>query len=105
MALWIVAALLGLLTLVRLVVGLRTGTRLLLDHPSGAWATIADDLLHFRAVVLRRPAGDPHGVDWYSGKHFGPGFLEALRSGYLLAASHPTGPGPYWTHDVWRPRP
>jgi hypothetical protein len=59
----------------------------------------------FRAVVLRRPAGDPHGVDWYSGKHFGPGFLEALRSGYLLAASHPTGPGPYWTHDVWRPRP
>jgi hypothetical protein len=60
MALWIVAALLALLTLVRLVVELRSGTRLL---------------------------------------------LEALNSGYLLTASHPTGPGSYWTHDIWRPRP
>jgi hypothetical protein len=40
-----------------------------------------------------------------AGMHFGPGFREALNSGYLLAASHPTGPGSYWTHDVWRPRP
>ena len=40
------SGLLAVLTGARLVVEAVTRTRLLLDHPSGAWATLADDLLH-----------------------------------------------------------
>ncbi|HEY1418735.1 MAG TPA: hypothetical protein VGF41_12565, partial [Myxococcaceae bacterium] len=40
------SGLLAVLTGARLVVEALTRTRLLLDHPSGAWATLADDLLH-----------------------------------------------------------
>jgi hypothetical protein len=58
----------------------------------------------FRAVVLRWPAQDVEGRAWYRWVHFGPGFLEALERTYVKTASFRTGPRPYWTHDVWRPR-
>jgi hypothetical protein len=58
---------------VRLVVELRTGTRLLLDHPSGAWATLADDLLH---GVFYRPVESPPG---WGGTRYPP--LPALQAG------------------------
>ena len=58
----------------------------------------------FRAVVLRWPAEDVEGRLWYRWVHFGPGFLDALERTYVKTASFRTGPRPYWTHDVWRPR-
>jgi len=58
----------------------------------------------FRAVLLRWPVDDVEGRAWYQWVHFGPGFVEALERTYVKTASFRTGPRPYWTHDVWRPR-
>jgi hypothetical protein len=58
----------------------------------------------FRAVVLRWPADEPDGREWYEGAHFGPGFVDALERSYVRVASLRTKPRAYWTHDVWVPR-
>ena len=58
----------------------------------------------FRAVVLRWPADEPDGREWYEGAHFGPGFVDALEHSYVRVASLRTKPRAYWTHDVWVPR-
>jgi hypothetical protein len=31
--------------------------------------------------------------------------LAVCRAAADTVEGHPTGPGSYWTHDVWRPRP
>lgn len=57
--LWLLGVALAVLSFVRLVVDVLSGARLLEDHPSGAWATLADDLLH---GVLYRPVES--GLGW-----------------------------------------
>ncbi len=52
------SGLLAVLTGARLLVEALTRTRLLLDHPSGAWATLADDILH---GTFYRPVESPLG--------------------------------------------
>ncbi|HVP61404.1 MAG TPA: hypothetical protein VMT11_12630 [Myxococcaceae bacterium] len=78
---------------------------LALKHPELMRHLVSDlEARRFRAVVLRWPADDADGRQWYDGTHFGPGFVEALRRSYTKVASFRTRPRAYWTHDVWTPQ-
>jgi hypothetical protein len=74
--LWLLGTVVVALSVARLVIDLLTGSRLLQDHPSGAWAALSDDLLH---GVLYRPVESELG---WGGTRYPP-FYFALRA--LLA--------------------